>query len=107
MGGWGSGCQGGASAKRQADGSFRLSAPPAWMVAEGRGVYVWSKVHFSVRCEIGAGGGGALLSYGTFAGPPRAALLVALSRLLAPLPQALPPAARQPLRLSPLPRFEL
>jgi hypothetical protein len=37
------------------------------MVEESRGVYVWSKVHFSVRCEIGGSGAEALLSYATFA----------------------------------------
>jgi hypothetical protein len=52
MGGWGSGRHGSAGIKRQADGSYRLSAPPAWMVEESRGVYIWSKFGFAVWCEI-------------------------------------------------------
>lgn len=52
MGGWGSGRRGGAGVKRQADGSYRLSAPPAWMVETSQGVYIWRKFGFAVWCEI-------------------------------------------------------
>jgi hypothetical protein len=38
--------------KRQADGSYRLSAPPAWMVDAGRGVYVFCGGKFAVWCYV-------------------------------------------------------
>ena len=49
MGGFGSGRWN--TTRRQADGSFRLPAPPAWMVAAGSGVWRWPK-GFRVFCDI-------------------------------------------------------
>lgn len=51
MGGFGSTRWNSTPTRRQADGSFRLSAPPAWMVAEGSGVYRFTK-GFRVFCDI-------------------------------------------------------
>lgn len=52
MGGFGSTRWDGVPTKRQADGSFRLSAPPAWMIAEGAGLWRWPKFGFSVRFDL-------------------------------------------------------
>lgn len=57
MGGFGSGRWNHTPTRRQADGSFRLRAPPAWMVAEGRGVFIWHRtgrraLDFFVRVGI-------------------------------------------------------
>ena len=64
MGGFGSTRWDGVPTRRQADGSFRLSAPPAWMVAEGEGVYRLPK-GFRVFCDIWEDGerGSAHLRY--------------------------------------------
>lgn len=65
MGGMGSGRWNMTPRKRQADGSYRIIAPPAWMVEAGAGVYRWPKSGFFVRVEIGRDGEGAdaLLRY--------------------------------------------
>ena len=60
MGGFGSGRWGGARPRRQADGSLRLPAPPAWMVAAGSGLWRWPK-GFRVFCDIEDGA--AVLRY--------------------------------------------
>ena len=52
MGGFGSGRWGLAHTRRQADGSFRLRAPPAWMIAEGSGVWRWPKFGFFVHFDL-------------------------------------------------------
>src|SRR5829696_6492784 len=52
MGGFGSGRWNNTPTRRQADGSFRLPAPPAWMIAEGSGVWRWPKFGFFVRFDL-------------------------------------------------------
>lgn len=52
MGGTGSGRWTSTPTRRQADGSFRLPAPPAWMIAEGAGVWRWPKFNFWVRFTL-------------------------------------------------------
>ena len=52
MGGMGSGRRNAAPKRRRADNSFRLPAPPAWMIAEGRGVWRWPKFGLFVRFDL-------------------------------------------------------
>lgn len=53
MGGFGSTRWNTTPTRRQADGSFRLGAPPAWMVEDGAGLWRWPKFGFFVFCDIG------------------------------------------------------
>ncbi len=71
MGGFGSGRWNDKPTRRQADGSFRLPAPPAWMVAEGSGVWRWPK-GFRVFCDIEDGA--AVLRYPAGRGVQRVGL---------------------------------
>lgn len=69
MGGFGSGRWNYTPTRRQADGSFRLRAPPAWMVEEGRGVYIWHRtgqraLNFFVRVVITGAGADLRHPYG-------------------------------------------
>ncbi len=71
MGGFGSGRWNNTPTRRQADGCIRLPAPPAWMVAEGSGVWHWPK-GFRVFCDIEDGA--AVLRYPAGRGVQRAVL---------------------------------
>lgn len=42
----------GIATRRQADGSYRIIAPPAWMIEARAGKYVWPKSGFVVRVDI-------------------------------------------------------
>lgn len=52
MGGFGSTRWNGIRTRRQADGSYRLPAPPTWMITEGAGVWRWSKFGFFVCFDL-------------------------------------------------------
>jgi hypothetical protein len=52
MGGMSSTRWNGVQTRRQVDGSYRIIAPPAWMVEQGQGVYRWPKSGFVVYVDI-------------------------------------------------------
>jgi len=70
MGGSGSTRWNGTPTRRQADGSFRLPAPPAWMVEARAGLWRWQKFGYFVRFDLD-GPAEALLRYPTRRGAAR------------------------------------